>query len=331
MDTHSCGQNATITRLFNDAQLRGTCVVPRSNVEACALSRRLAKGEVVRPVRGVYARSAYWKQLTPVEKTRHVVRALAARHPDWIFAGPTAAIMLGLECSYRQCTPIVVATRPNVRPRKQPGIAFLRTRQEDPIIASGIRVTPLACTLVDCSTTMPFRYALTPVESALRNKWVDKAELQEYLSGIPYLHNRGQAMRIMLMASGLSENGGESEAKAVLSEIGFPVHSQQHVFRCLDHPSQSHRVDFLWRRQDGRLVVGEFDGIRKYVDPEMTGGRTVREVVDEERERQRCLERQNVATIVRLYYQDLDSPVTLARHLADSGVPQVPRPRNMSR
>ncbi|MFR4548212.1 MAG: hypothetical protein ACLT4Y_07845 [Bifidobacterium breve] len=75
------------------------------------------------------------------------------------------------------------------------------------------------------------------------------------------------------------------------------------IFRsapCLSNAGIAHRVDYWWRRADGTVVVGELDGVRKYVDPSMTSGRDIRNVVDDERDRQRCLERQG-ADVLRFY------------------------------
>ena len=69
---------------------------------------------------------------------------------------------------------------------------------------------------------------------------------------------------------------------------GFLSHRVQVEFPCLSHPGRVHRVDFLWERDDGTLIAGEFDGVQKYVDPLMTAGRTIRQVVDDERDRQQC-------------------------------------------
>ena len=82
-----------------------------------------------------------------------------------------------------------------------------------------------------------------------------------------------------------------------------------------------HRVDFLWERDDGTLIAGEFDGVQKYVDLLMTAGRTIRQVVDDECDRQQCLSRRGV-DMVRMFYRDLDNAQVLAYRLEQARVPR---------
>ena len=106
-----------------------------------------------------------------------------------------------------------------------------------------------------------------------------------------------------------------------MDELGFPVHRVQVEFPCLSHPGRVHRVDFLWERDDGTLIAGEFDGVQKYVDPLMTAGRIIRQVVDDERDRQQCLSRRGV-DMVRMFYRDLDNAQVLAYRLEQARVPR---------
>ena len=43
-----------------------------------------------------------------------------------------------------------------------------------------------------------------------------------------------------------------------------------------------YRVDFVWKLDDGRVIVAEYDGTQKYVDPAMTDNRSIQEVVAKE-------------------------------------------------
>lgn len=79
--------------------------------------------------------------------------------------------------------------------------------------------------------------------------------------------------------------------------------------------------DYLWILPDGRLIVGELDGREKYVNPEMTGGRTVEECVDDERRREHLLERCGVSSIVRFRVRDTYNPAVFKRKLLAAGVP----------
>ncbi len=84
--------------------------------------------------RGLYAEPAYWESLDPHEQVRHIVRALAIQHPDWVFCGPTAAIMHGLDCSYRLAFPICIVA--------SPGAHHQDTRHISHLTRSRIRTSP---------------------------------------------------------------------------------------------------------------------------------------------------------------------------------------------
>lgn len=62
-------------------------------------------------------------------------------------------------------------------------------------------------------------------------------------------------------------------------------------FTCIgpDGARKVRRVDFSWYLPGGRIVVGELDGQQKYVDPSMTGGRSIAAIVEDERERSQML------------------------------------------
>lgn len=308
-------------RRLAQAQSQLRCARPQTGAELSAMSRGVRRGLLCQPYRGMYVQLECWNALDPLERTRYVVRTLALMHPDWIFCGPTAAIMYRLDCSYRFAMPVCITV-----PGQHGGVSSSKLKRyaiadPEPRVWNGIRLTSLRRTLVDCAIRLPLRYALSPVESAVRNGWIDRDALRLFVAGMSYLRGRGQALRVIEMAEGLSENGGEAECKVVLDRLGFPVDGQQVEFPCLSMPNRRHRVDYYWRRDDGSVVVGELDGLDKYVDPSMTGGRGIRSVVDDERDRQECLARQKADT-VRMYYSDLSRQDRLLSRLERNRVPR---------
>ncbi|NMN01091.1 CTP synthase [Bifidobacterium sp. DSM 109958] len=318
MDSHHA-----LNLLFAAAEQAHRCAFPNDEAAVKAIARRVKTGDLVRPHRGLYARAAYWNALDPLERTRHIVRALALRHPDWVFCGPTAAIMLGLDCSYRLASPICIVARPGAHYRNTDRLVHQPIAYPETIAtADGVTVTDVLRTLFDCAARHPLRYALGPLDSALRMGLIGREQMLGYPGAVKYTRNRAAVERAFSLADGRSENGGESEARAVLTDLGYPPQDLQTTFPCLDDPRRTHRTDFLWVREDGGRVAGELDGTRKYVDPAMTGGLTIRGVVDEERDRQRCLERQGVR-VVRMYHSELDRPWRIGRRLEEAGVPHI--------
>ncbi|MBT1176125.1 CTP synthase [Bifidobacterium callimiconis] len=321
--------------LFDAAQQSRRCARPRTDADTSAMARRVKAGTVTRPYRGMYARTDYWNALDRHEQVRHVVRTLSSMHPDWVFCGPTAAIMHGLDCSYRLTGPIcIVSDRPTRRQSSKQLIRYAIT-YPDTEMADGVPVTGLLRTLYDCVAKLPTRYSLAQLDSAIRLGKVAAPTLKAYPCSLPHVRDRNRIEEVFDLADGRSENGGESEGRGVLATIGYPPDDIQVEFPCLQRQRRVHRVDYLWKREDGSLLIGEFDGVRKYIDPTMTSGRTIRAVVDDERDRQRCLEHQGAA-IIRFYYTDLDYPGRIARGLSaqglsrKSGIPSLPFPYTVS-
>ncbi|RSX50962.1 CTP synthase (UTP-ammonia lyase) [Bifidobacterium callimiconis] len=228
--------------------------------------------------------------------------------------------MHDLDCSYRLALPIRIVARPEDHQRSSKQLARYTMSHPETELVHGISVTTLPRTLFDCAARQPLRYALGPLDSALRQERIGRDTLLAYPQTVKYSRRREAVNRAFELADGRSENGGESEARGVLITVGRPPTDIQAEYPCLTYSGRKHRVDFLWKRQDERLIVGEFDGTRKYVDPSMTSRRTIQEVVDDERERQRCLERQGIC-MIRMYYDDLNNPSRLIQRLDAVGVP----------
>ena len=310
-----------LTQLFAYARYERLCIMPRTDAVRRALTRRIAEGTVLRVYRGLYAEASYWKVLDPLERTRHIVRSLSIAHPDWVFCGPTAAIMHKLDCPYRLTMPICIAARPDTHAHSSRALARHVITHLSPVTVDSAAVTDLPRTLFDIAALQPLRFALPSIDSALRERRITATQLAGWGVAFKYTLHRENVARAFALADGRSENGGESEGRGLLADLGYPVHDLQVEFPCLGHPNRTHRVDYLWKRDDGSMIAGEFDGTRKYVDPTMTKSRTIRQVVDEERNRQQCLAHQGV-DMIRMYYDDLNQPYVLSRRLQDKHVPR---------
>lgn len=120
----------------------------------------------------------------------------------------------------------------------------------------------------------------------------------------------------------LSENGGESLARAVMVEEGFPVPQLQRVFTNPENPREWYRVDFAWQFPGGYAVVAEYDGTAKYSDPVMTSRRSIQAVVNQQNDRERKLYEWGVNRIVRLSYDDVVQRWPLVDKLTGAGLPR---------
>ena len=97
---------------------------------------------------------------------------------------------------------------------------------------------------------------------------------------------------------------------------GFETPALQHEIR--DGAGLIGYSDYYW---DGARVVGEFDGVEKYMKPEYLKGRTPPQAVVDEKYREDRI-RATGCTVVRWVWADLMTPRRLERKLATAGVPR---------
>ena len=318
-----------IAKLIAQSQAHQRCAEGVTCTEQRVLCKWVARGTLHRPYPNLYIDAAYWATLTQREQTMHVIRSLAQRHPEWVFAQLSAACVLDYEYPlslHDGSITIVVTARRSSRQHSAPVLhrLYVPPSQLQTHRVEGILVTDPLRTIFDCGRAYPFRHALSLADSALR-AGVNYSDMIDYCSTPRRGQRQSRALAVAQFANSLSDNGGESNARAVMIIEGIMLPQLQRPFPDLDAPGTVYRADFSWQLTDGRLIVAEFDGSRKYVDPEMTRSRTVMEVVHRERRRQQALEQAGVTIIVRLSWDDVTHPWKLVRKLTDAGVPRGPR------
>ncbi|KAE8126880.1 hypothetical protein DDE84_09420 [Bifidobacterium tibiigranuli] len=286
------------------------------------MRRRLKTGELVSPHPALYAAPKEWQALNPVEQCMHMVRALALRHPNWVFAGPSAAAIWGLDHPWSMHDgSVAIISSTSSRHSAHRRLTYIYASSFDVHECRGLRVTSVARTIVDCALRRSLREGLPFIDSGLRAGLVTTADVLTECERLreSCAHIRG----LVKHASPASENGGESFCRGTVIEEGFPVPELQVVLRDPDDPKAVCRVDYLYRLHDGRLIAIEYDGMRKYVDPSMTGNREIREVVRDEREREALLKRAGVTAIIRLDYTEVLQRMPLVRKLMAAGIPRL--------
>ncbi|QSY58725.1 CTP synthase [Bifidobacterium imperatoris] len=186
------------------------------------------------------------------------------------------------------------------------------------VITNIMPVTSPARTLVDCGLRYPFVYAMALFDSALRQGIVTREQILEVCDSLQ--KDCGPVLRLLYYANPLNENGGESFCYGIILDEGFAVPELQHVFAS---PTGNIRVDFVWHTEDGRVIVLEFDGTDKYVNPTMTNKRSIRQVVHDERQREDYLKQAGVTTIIRTNYKEVEQRNPLVRKLFEANVPMA--------
>lgn len=319
-----------IDPMLDAAQKDTRCAYGTTPAERRAFRRRLAEGTLVSPYRNVYARADYWSTLTPIERVRHTVGALGGAHPNWVFAGPSAACVHGLDHPYaiHASGTVHIASTHAAHARDHDRLERIRMKSVPAVTISGIRVTPVAHTILDCGMLLPFRQALPLFDSAAK-AGVPMSDVESLCAD-----RRLDPARIMPLcayADPLSDNGGESQARAVIIAEGFIVPELQHRFENPANPASFYRADFTWTFPDGRIVVAEYDGMGKYVMESNMKRESIQQKVHDERVREEHLRMQGVQAIVRFEFEDVTHPGRLERKLTEAGIPSAVREPGGSR
>lgn len=320
---HSMRKHTRIRELISDATAQRRCVHSSVRSEAAALQRRAQEGEeLIRVAPGYYAPREYWQDLRPPDRTLHLARAVGMNHPQWVFTGAAAAAAYGLEHQWtvHDGTLAITDAKQNDFCRGS-GIRrlYMPVGYMQPVeVVHGIRVPGVVQTVLDCARLFEFCNAIPVADSALARG----VKYDELLSGCIGLNGElPKVMRVLNHADGASENGGESLARATIIEGGYDRPLLQMPF--VDPESgRCYRADFVWVLPDGSIVIGEFDGTGKYVDPLMTDRKSIQATVHLERERETALRRAGARMIVRFTYDDVVRRTPLWRKLAQAGVPR---------
>jgi hypothetical protein len=280
--------------------------------------RDVAAGRLVRVGHGAFVDRADWDAAT--EWDRHIVRVVAAsgRSPRLVASHASAVVL------HRLPWIAPVPGRPTMTDPAR--TTSQRTRFVDKIAApvgdrslmrvEGVLVTGPVDTAVDVSVRYDRARALAVADAVVRRGTPQEALLDRY-AGRPTVRAHSRARQVLDLATGLSESAGESVALLVMRDVGCPPPVQQQLFH--DAAGVIGRVDF-WFPDQG--VVVEFDGLVKYRDPSMRGGRSAEDVVVAEKIREDRLRAvPGVRHVVRPIWRDVVAGGRFPAMLAESGLP----------
>ena len=312
--------DALIAALFEEAEATDGIVHTAAGPLRDALNRRTRRESLLSPHPGHFARRDRWMALDPAERCRRLVRSLARAHPDWVFAGPTAALMHGLQVPYRQLARITVIGGCN----RRIGAVHAIDRPAAPTtVVGGVRVAALDHAAFDTMRALPFRLALGVADSLLR---LTGRSADEEIQRIGALKRGFRGVRrvreTLAAADARSESGGESYARAVMIEEGIQVPELQVEYR-IPGSRSCRRVDFDWGfRCGGRAVhvLGELVGIQRLTWPGMTGARPIASTPREELDRDARLATMGLH-VIRFTLDDCVRTEPLVRALAAHGIP----------
>ncbi len=154
-------------------------------------------------------------------------------------------------------------------------------------IASGVPVTSLERTVLDCARPLGFREGLAVADSALRVWSLRQEGLLAYVGSMNSgYRGSAQARMSAARADARNANGGESIARAAMYELGFATPDLQIGIPDPLSPGQVYYVDYRWALPGGGEAFGELDGGEKYSDEIMTQGHDTTWVMRRERRRE---------------------------------------------
>jgi len=275
-----------------------------------SLARLARAGILERTGRGAYRRpdssAADWRE----HEARVLARAVTLHHrltqPHW-FSHETAALLWGCALvRYPDLVHVTQLVNPSIRSEQDPHVVrhWTELPRADQAVCSGLPVTCLERTVVDCARALPEPRALVVADSALR-LGARRAVVEAILARSAGKRHVRRARRVIAMADGAAESPGESLARFAAIDAGLPTPALQHEIRTR---LGSFWVDLAW--VEARVAV-EFDGFVKYDELALSGAA---QVVFEEKRRQEAIEEAGWL-VVRITWADLDDLDALALRL----------------
>lgn len=290
-------------------------LTPADHATARAIRRRVQDGERVKVGHGVTTSAEAFAAASEATRHRARIDAVVARQkPGLIVSHESAVVMHGLPW-FGPLPERVLLTDPT-RDRAQ-RLRFsdkvpARGRAVGTAVVEGVLTTDLVETAVDVALRCDRGHAVVVLDAVLR-RGVAREALVAELDRRPVRRGKVRAHRLVDVADARIESPGESLTNLVVHDLGLPTPVLQHEFRV--GAQLVARVDF-WFPQQG--VVVEFDGLAKYHDRRLRGGRSAEEVVVEEKLREDAVRAlPGVDGVARLVWRDVlpggAAPLVLAR------------------
>lgn len=290
-----------------------------SGAQDRAVRRAAASGDLVTLGHGVHVAADAWREADDDERFR--LRIAAARRvsrSEPVLSHAAAAFVWDLPW---------IGPWPSQVPATDPTRAFTRSAQlvrwhaapltiGDVVRCEGVLVTDPHRTSIDLALTLPFPEAVAIIDGCLNRGLSTHADLSARLDGRKSARRAMSARRALAFGHPGAASAGESLSRVAIAESGLCAPELQRAFH--DHRGLIGYVDFWWAEAG---VVGEFDGVKKYLRSEYRGGRSMEQVVlDEKRRSDRLLAAPGVRRLVRWGWKEARDPALLRALLASVGV-----------
>ncbi|NYJ21023.1 hypothetical protein [Glaciibacter psychrotolerans] len=305
----------------------------RVGADGRSLRRGLERGQHRRLLRGVYVATEVWNDAD--DDARHIMRiqaALRTRRDDVVVSHVSAARLWGLPILGRW--PLEVHLKPlggRIRESKNGIIWHHDAFANDEVVElDGVLVTSRLRTLVDLARSSSFASAVATLDAGLSSRFalpngqqgrlLLKEDMLEEIARLGPVRGCRAARLATNFADGDSGSVGESASRANIYLSGMPAPRLQVSYPREDGGNDI--TDFTWKKEDHiqRMpLLGEFDGFVKYTRSQYLKGRTIEDVVWEEKVREDRLRAPGRA-MSRWLWKVAMSPVLLRAHLLEAGL-----------
>lgn len=264
----------------------------------------------IRP--GVYADTADWNNLAPVEQHLLMARTVYERtevSPVWL-SHVSAATAHGLPVLGEWPKPIHVTYRRSKGTRRQTGLIWHHASSEPPAaLHLGLPLTSVPRTVADLARWYGADAGIIAADHALRLGLCDLDDLHSVLPDLRKHKGVARARWVAGFANGLAESPGESLSRVRIATAGVPTPQQQVAI--YDDDGFIGRADFYWREFN---AIGEFDGAIKYTSDSLQPGTPASKILHEEKRREDRFRRRGIQ-VIRWGWSDLWDQARFAARL----------------
>ncbi|MHA7175484.1 hypothetical protein ACX80D_02415 [Arthrobacter sp. Sr24] len=306
------------------------------------------KGVLVRVRRGNYVDAAEWQTLS--RREQYGLRVLtfgqqAVQEP--VYCHATAALLwglwiVGMPQKIHTRTEVTTSGRSSKEVTRHIGSCTEGIQRCGPFL-----VTDKLSTTMQLIDTLAFPYAVAVCDSSLRPRaskgnqnvftspesdpfqhWPEwdpevpqglpltVAQLRAAADALPSRAARDRALKVIEFASALSGSAGESLSRVKMFRLGFPTPILQEPFELRD--GKTAKADFWFKE---KRIVGEIDGLGKYLKANWSGGLSLADRIIAEKRRENQIRAQGVG-FARWDWKELMDTETFASILRQAGLRQ---------
>ena len=287
--------------------------------------RTVKRGEAVRIHRGAYMPASVWRSLDRNEQYRHrVIAATGASRTHPVLSHRSAAVVWDVPLIGSLPRLVDVLASESAGSRTEGSFRRHATLHLDSDIemVEGVTITSLRRTIVDLALTLPFPAAVAAVDWAIRpstsrspKPHITPDDLFDAVSALEVTRGLRRVGRAIEFGDGLSGSAGESVSRAVIHELGFPAPVLQMRFDA--RLGLIGFTDFWWPQFK---LIGEFDGLGKYLGDQYRKGLSINDIVMAEKRREDRL-RALGPSVARWLWVNAMAPRSLFALLREAGLP----------